>query len=168
MPYVTLAQLADIPGAVELAQVASDPDGALVDPTLLALTLLDADRSSYSADAIAAADRARTRIEGVIGEADALIDGYLAKRYTLPLASPPGLLSIWSRAIARYKLHGGRISDEKSDPVARDYRDALRFLEQIAAGKFSLGIADPETTAAALGDVRIDTGAKVFGREFLP
>lgn len=167
MSYVTLVQLAGIPGALELSQVASDPHGALVEPALLALTLIDGDRSSYPADEIAAADRTRERIEGAVAEADALIDGYLGKRYTLPLASPPALLAIWSRAIARYKLHGERISDEKTDPVVRDYRDALKFLSQIAEGKFSLGIEDP-AQSPGLGEVRIESGQKVFGRAYLP
>lgn len=168
MPYVTLQQLSEMPGALELAQVASDKHGALVDAVLLELTLLAGDRSAYPADEIAAADRAKARIEQAIAEADALVDGYLGRRYTLPLASAPGILTTWARAIVRYKLHGDRISGETTDPIVRDYRDALKFLEQIAAGKFSLGIDDPQSQGAANGDVRFDTGKKVFGREYLP
>lgn len=166
--YVTLLQLSEMPGALELAQVASDKHGALVDAALLELTLHDGDRSAYTADEIAAADRARERIEQASTEADALIDGYLGKRYTLPLAAPPGILTTWARAIVRYKLHGDRMSTETNDPIVRDYRDALKFLEQIAAGKFSLGIEDPSAQGSGEGEVRIDPGKKVFGREFLP
>lgn len=101
-------------------------------------------------------------------EYDALIDGYLGKRYTLPLANAPGILTTWARAIVRYKLHGDRLSTEGNDPIVRDYKDALKFLEQIAAGKFSLGIEDPSSQGNGLGEVRIDPGKKVFGREFLP
>ena len=168
MPYVTLPQLSEMPGALELAQVASDKHGALVNAALLELTLLDGDRSGYDPDDVAAADRARERIEQASTEADALIDGYLGKRYTLPLPSPPGILTTWARAIVRYKLHGDRLSTETNDPIVRDYRDALKFLEQIAAGKFSLGIEDPTSQGSGLGEVRIDPGKKVFGREFLP
>lgn len=166
--YVTLLQLSEMPGALELAQVASDKHGALVDAALMELTLLDGDRSGYSADDIAAADDARERIEQASAEADALIDGYLGKRYTLPLANAPGILTTWARAIVRYKLHGDRLSTEGNDPIVRDYKDALKFLEQIAAGKFSLGIEDPSSQGNGLGEVRIDPGKKVFGREFLP
>lgn len=168
MAYVTLAQLVDLPGSLELSQVASDKHGHLVEAELLELTLLDGDRSAWPADETAAADRARGRIETAVAEADALIDGYLGKRYTLPLSSPPGILATWARAIARYKLHGERVSDEKRDPVARDYRDALRFLAQVAEGKFSLGLEDPVAQGPVMGEVRIESGAKVFGREFLP
>lgn len=168
MPYVTLLKLAEIPGALELAQVASDQHAGIVDAVLMELTLIEGDRSGYDADAIAAADQAKARIEEAIGEADALIDGYLGKRYALPLASTPGILATWSRAIVRYKLHKDRITDERSDPIARDYRDALRFLEQVAAGKFSLGLDDPTTGASADGEVQFDSGHKVFGRRYLP
>ncbi len=162
--YVTLLQLSEMPGALELAQVASDKHGTLVDAALMELTLLDGDRSGY----IAAADDARERIEQAMVEADWLIDGYLGKRYTLPLSNAPGILTTWARAIVRYKLHGDRLSTEGNDPIVRDYKDALKFLEQIAAGKFSLGIEDPSSQGNGLGEVRIDPGKKVFGREFLP
>ena len=62
MPYVTLPQLSEMPGALELAQVASDKHGHRVDAALLELTLLDGDRSGYDSDDVAAADRARERI----------------------------------------------------------------------------------------------------------
>lgn len=166
--YLTLLQLSEMPGALELAQVASDKHSDLVDAALMELTLLDGDRSAYAAGEIAAADDAKQRIEQAMVEADWLIDGYLGKRYTLPLPSPPGILTTWARAIVRYKLHGDRLSREDNDPVVRDYKDAVKFLEQVAAGKFSLGLEDPSAQGLGEGEVRIDPGVKVFGRKFLP
>lgn len=168
MPYVTLLQLAESPGALELAQVASTQHSAVVDAELMEGTLRVEDRSAYTAGQIAAADEAKARILELIKEADGLIDGYLARRYALPLATPPGLLVTWARAIVRYKLHPDRDGDDRSDPVVRDYRDALKFLQQVSEGKFSLGIEDPTTGAAVVGDVRFESGAKVFGRQELP
>jgi phage gp36-like protein len=171
MSYVTLLQLAELPGALELSQVATDRHAAgIVDAQLMELTLTDGDRSAYSADDIAAADQARARIVQASGESDALIDGYIGKRYRLPLplTQIPTILTTWARAITRYKLHGERISSEPSDPIVRDYKDALRFLQQVAEGKFSLGIEDPEAQGNGPGEVRIDPGLKVFGREHLP
>lgn len=168
MRYVTLPQLSELPGALELAQVASDQHGELVDAELMELTLTDGDRSGYTPEQIAAADDAKARIQQASTEADALVDGYIGKRYKLPLASVPGILSTWARAITRYKLHQDRISDERSDPIARDYRDALKFLLQVFEGKFSLGVDDPEAQGPGPGEVRIDPGTKVFGREYLP
>ena len=168
MPYVTLPQRAEMPGALELAQVASDRHAAIVDAVLMESTLLDGDRSAWAPDQIAAADAARTRIETAMEEADGLIDGFLGRRYTLPLSKSPVLLVTWARAIVRYKLHGDRISTEDKDPIVRDYRDAMKLLQLIADGKFSLGVDDPGTAPGALGEIVIDPGQKVFGRKFLP
>jgi phage gp36-like protein len=168
MAYLTLASLAERPGAQELAQVASDAHQAVVAADLMEATLRGADRSAWTAPEIALADQAKARIEQSMGEADGIIDGYLARRYTLPLASTPSLLGTWARAIVRYQLHGNRSVDERSDPIARDYRDAIKFLEQVAAGKFSLGLDDPATGASAPGEIQIEPGTKVFGRGVLP
>jgi len=166
--YVTLTELAQIPGALELAQVASDQHGAVVDAELMELSLLAADRSAYTAPEIAAADAALVRITQAMTEAQSVIDGYLGKRYALPLATVPTILATWARSITRYRLHANRISDDRTDPIARDYRDAIKFLEQVAAGKFSLGIDDPLAGPSATSDVRFNPGYKVFGRGVLP
>lgn len=168
MQYVTLLQLAEIPGALELAQVASDQHGSVVDAALMELTLRAGDRSGWLSDDVAAADRAAARIIQAIDEASSVVDGYLARRYTLPLATTPGILVTWARAIVRYKLHSDRITDDRTDPVARDYRDAIRFLELVANGKFSLGVEDPTAGPGAAGEIQINPGSKVFGREHLP
>lgn len=167
--YITLAQLADAPGALELAQAASASyDAELIDAALMERTLRAQDRSGFDAVAIAAADAGAARISNLIDESCALIDGYLARRYTLPLATPPKLLTTWARAIVRYKLHPDRGGDERSDPVVRDYRDAIKFLGLVADGKFSLGIDDPAASPASDSEIRIELGAKVFGRGRLP
>lgn len=167
MAYVTLLQLAEAPGALELAQVASTSHEAVVDAELMDLTLRAGDRSAYSAGDIAAADEAKERINQAITETDGLIDGFIGRRYTLPLAAVPGILSGWARAIVRYKVQAWREGDERTDPIVRDYRDALRLLQLVADGKFSLGVEDPAATSS-LGTVQIDPGQKVFGRAVLP
>lgn len=171
MSYVTLLQLAELPGALELSQVATDQHASTpIDAELMELTLRDGDRSAYPLEEIALADQAKVRIEQAASETDALIDGYIGKRYRLPLplTKIPTILTTWARAITRYKLHGDRISGEPTDPIVRDYKDALKFLQQVADGKFSLGIEDPEAQGDGPGEVRIDPGYKVFGREHLP
>lgn len=170
MSYVTLPQLAEVPGALELAQVASDKHQRPVAAELMDLTLRGGDRAAFPAGEIARADTAAARITQVIAEADAVIDGFLGKRYALPLpiASVPSLLTTWARRIVRYQLHSDRISDERTDPIARDYRETLKLLAQVGKGEFSLGIEDPTTGTAAPGDIQINTGHKVFGREFMP
>ena len=170
MAYITPAELAERPGARELAQVAT-PDGKAV----IAFDLMDAslrglDRGAWSAEDIATADAALQRIDDAVAEADAVIDGYLVKRgYAVPMdlaaASTRKLIAGWSRAIARYLLQKDSISDEKTSPIARDYRDAQRLLQLTADGKFSLGAEDPQAPGAGPStDVRFAHPEPVFGR----
>lgn len=167
MPYLTPADMAERPGATELAQVASAQHGALVDYALMDATLRGSDRASWSPAEVAAADEALARIQDAVTEAESVIDGYLVRRgYPLPLSPVPALVTGWARSIARYLLHKDRISDDRTDPIARDYRDALKFLALTADGKFSLGAADP-VVAGSDTDVRFDSGKPVFGRDEL-
>jgi phage gp36-like protein len=166
VPYVSLPDLAERPGARELAQVASREHGQIVDYALMDATLRGTARTAWGSAAQADADAAAARITDAVAEADALIDGFLARRGYLPLDPVPGVVTAWSRAIARYLLHKGRISDDK-DPIVRDYRDALRLLQLTADGKFSLGADDAALAANRQGDVRFVGGSKVFGRDSL-
>jgi phage gp36-like protein len=166
--YISLPQLADSPGALELAQTASDAHGAIVNAELLDATLRDQDRSAFDPSAVAQADAVKARILELIEEAQAIIDGYLGKRYNLPLATVPSLVGSWARAIVRYRLNKDRVGDERSDPIVRDYATTIKFLQQVAAGYFSLGLQDPTTVAHTESAVLIDPGVKAFGRGVLP
>lgn len=167
MPYLTPADLAERPGATELAQVASAQHGALVDYALMDATLRGGDRASWDPAEVAAADEALGRIQDAVAEAESVIDGYLVRRgYPLPLSPAPPLVTGWARSIARYLLHKDRISDDRTDPIARDYRDALKFLALTADGKFSLGAEDP-VVAGGDTDVRFESGQPAFGRNEL-
>ena len=168
MAYVTPAQLAERPGARELAQVASASFAAPVAADLMEATLRGTSRAAWTADQIAAADDALARIVEAVTEADSIIDGFAAKReYTLPFSPVPQLVTGWSRAIARYKLHQDRISDESTDPIARDYRDAMKLLAALAKGEFFLGASDPIATAPDRLDVQFESSPSVFGRDQL-
>ncbi|MFO1495146.1 MAG: DUF1320 domain-containing protein [Lysobacterales bacterium] len=165
--YVTLAQLADAPGAKELSEVASSErlGSPLVDATLFDLTLRGVDRSAYSPDEISRADEAKVRVLSAVESADELINAHLARRLAVPQSSVPGVLVRIARALVRYELHKNLIGADQGHPVLRDYRDALRLLESIRDGKVTLGPQDPvaanESTA---GDVRFESSAPVFGR----
>ena len=174
MPYITTAELAERPGPREIAQAASSLTAPVVDYALMDATLRGQDRTAWTAEQTAAADAALQRVQDAVAEAGAVIDGYLAQRgYALPLVLPPtstgkSLLTAWSRAITRYLLLGMRVSDESKDPVARDYRDALKMLDRLAAGKLSLGGNDPAAPAnVSSTDVRFDAAPQVFSRREL-
>lgn len=141
--YITTAQLADRPGATELAQVASPERSAIVDATLMDAVLRGTDTSAYLPADVAVANEALATINDAIDAADGLIEGFLAKRgYALPLSPVPPVVVVWARALTRYTLHKDRITDPKTDPIGRDYQDALKLLQLTANGQFSLGITD--------------------------
>lgn len=168
MQYITAIQLAERPGAFELAQVATAEHVRPVPAALMEATLRGDDRSDWSADELLTADAALQRIEDAVGQAESLIDGYLAKRtYSLPLSPVPQLVTGWARDIARYLLHKDRKGKEDGDPIVRAYRDALKFLEQIVAGKFFLGGEDAIANNPNSLDVRFEASDNVFSRDQL-
>lgn len=168
MSYITAAQLAERPGARELAQVATADHQSVVADALMEATLRGEDRSAWTAPEIAIADDALARITDAMAEADSLINGFLARRgYTLPLAPVPPLVSGWARDITRYLLHKHRLGEDGKDPISRGYRDAMKLLQQTAQGAFSLGAQDPVTTGPAAVDVRFEADDNVFGRDQL-
>jgi phage gp36-like protein len=81
-----------------------------------------------------------------LADADAVINGSLAKRYRLPLAAVPDLVADLALSIAIYKLHV--FSPEPK--IKDDYLEALRTLRQIATGDQVLDLAglEPETSGA--------------------
>lgn len=164
MSYATPAQLADGPSrGVELAQLFN------LDTALLLATLDSADRSAWTPDEQAAADAAVATIEERIALADAEIDRHLAGRYTVPLSPVTyPILRVWSEWIARYLINRDRDrTSEETGRIERDYNRAIRALEQVAAGKLSLGASD--TTAAGSGGsgVQMTGNARMFSRDRL-
>lgn len=159
MAYITHQQLLDRPGSRELAEVASNEDGDMVPYELMALTLNGGDRSAFDEEQIADADAALARIDDAVADAGGVIDGYLRiAGYPLPLTPVPRLVVVWSRAITRYYLHKNRRTLESDDIIVRDYKDALRLLEQTAAGKLSLG-ADDEVVETGAGMPQVSNGS---------
>lgn len=98
-------------------------------------------------------------LDQALADASAEMEGYLARYAGQPLTLP--ILNLYACDIARYRLW----RDAASEEVRARYRDAIRFLEQVAKGAISLGAA----AEAAVGEntVSFTTGQKVFGREAL-
>jgi phage gp36-like protein len=84
-------------------------------------------------------------LAAVIKDADALIDGYVGGRYTLPLVFVPDLLANLSADIVRFRLYDQRAPEE----VRRRFEDALDVLKGIAAGTVVLPPGSTGATAAA-------------------
>jgi phage gp36-like protein len=109
MTYASLAQLIDRVG----------------EPMLIDLT--DRGEVATGAIVVAVVDRA-------LADADALIDGYLAARYQLPLAVTPALITDVAQAVALWKLH----VTTPEDKIKLDYDAALKTLREIAQGLIRL------------------------------
>lgn len=164
--YITLAELADRPGAVELSQVTQLPGKPPARPELLDAVLRGEETTSWPPAEVAVALEVVERIGSAVEEAQNLIDGYLRQRgYTLPLVKVHPILSSWGRSVVRYKLHQHRISDERTDPIVRDYRDAMKLMEQLANGKFSLGTTDTQKPAG--GPPMVDGPGRTFSMDSL-
>ena len=89
-------------------------------------------------------------IEGAIADADAEIDGYLAKRYAVPLSPAPKVINKFSKDIAVYNLFSRIGIDERT--YLNRYNAAIKFFELVADGKVSIGTeADDPASAAATG-----------------
>ncbi len=82
-----------------------------------------------------------------LANTDAVIDGYLAGRYALPLGSTPPLLADLALAIAIYKLH----PFEPDPKIVKDYDGAIATLGKISQGVVRLPLAgiEPESGGAA-------------------
>lgn len=105
---------------------------------LLALT----DRASVATGVVDSAVVAKA-----LTDASEVIDGYLAAKYVLPLASIPGIVADLCQSIAIYKLHITQ-PDEK---IVRDYQDALKALRDISDGRLRVPVAglDPASSDAS-------------------
>ena len=95
-----------------------------------------ADDSGTASDLTGA--EVQAAIVEAMAQADAEIDTYLATRYTLPLTTIPAIITRLSARMTVYYLTLRRQApDEKWKDV---YDRAVTMLEQMAAGKISIGV----------------------------
>jgi len=100
-----------------------------------------------------------TVMEQAIGDAQAVIDGYLRSAYTLPLATVPAELVRVCCDLARFHLFGDRVPDT----VQKRRDEAVSWLRDVAAKRVSLGLdAAGQDMPAAVGGVNYKTSAQVF------
>ena len=137
MTYATQADMVERFGHEELAQRTDRFEGLTIDEVVLGRALADA---------------------------DAEIDGYLATRYTLPLASTPAVLVRLACDITRYQLFGDKVPDS----VRQRYEDAVGVLKRLAAGSVQLAGVNAVLALGGAGNaVAVRTAARVFGRDQL-
>lgn len=133
MTYATQVDLVDRFGTVELAQRTNRVDGLTIDAVVLGRAL---------------------------GDADAEIDGYLATRYSLPLASTPVVLVRMACDLARYRLY----DDGVPDTVRQRYEDAVSLLKRMASGDVQLaGVTSVPAAGGSGNAVAARAPVRVFG-----
>ena len=101
-----------------------------------------------------------------LADADDEINGYLASRYALPLASAPKILTLHACDIARYRLY----KDRPTDSVRSRYEDAVKYLRAVGEGKLSLGLDQggaEVTTETGIVDYSLGADERVFTRDTL-
>jgi phage gp36-like protein len=132
MTYASQADMTERFGATELAQRTDRINGAVIDVAVLTRALVDA---------------------------DAEIDAYLAKRYTLPLETTPTSINRLACEIARYRL----FDDGVPETVRVRYQDAVSLLKRMASGEVQLaGITALATSGGSGNAVATRTDAKQF------
>lgn len=89
-------------------------------------------------------------VDRALADTDAMIDGYLAGRYALPLASTPALVADLALTIAIYKLH----REVATDMIVRNYDSAVAQLKLIGSGVIRLSVAGAEPASSGSSGVR--------------
>lgn len=83
-------------------------------------------------------------VDGALGDAASIVDGYVKTRYDLPLLNTPDLVRTWTVSIARYTLH----RNGAPEYVENDYKAAIRALQDLAKRLIDL---PPDATGASAG-----------------
>jgi len=93
-----------------------------------------------------------------LADTDAMIDGYLATRYTLPLEAVPGLVADLAMQIAIWKLH----VTEPDPKIAKDYDTALKLLRDIGTGAVRISAAGLEPAGSSANGVQVTDRERPF------
>lgn len=138
--------------------VQADVEAIVKDGYLIAMTNDDPDAVAVDTDVF----------DAVVAEAEAEVNAYLGRRYTLPLSVVPVLITRLTARLTRYLLYTSTPGDIK-EWLIKDYERIVSKLEQIRDGELDLGLdsggdaveATPNTGTA----VRASSRAPVFGRD---
>jgi len=94
-----------------------------------------------------------------IEDASALIDGYVAGRYPLPLAEVPAILKRIARDLVRYSL-----DVDPDDSVTKRRDEAVSYLKDLAKGNAALGVAQA-AEPHSLDVAEMQSDGHVFSRQ---
>lgn len=106
-------------------------------------------------------------IEIAIKDAVGEINGYLTKRYPLPLSPTPEAINKFAKDIALYNVfsRSGIDTGERESIYLTRYKAAVRFLENVAKGIIDIGARKVE--AKAHTGFNISSSPRLFSRRNL-
>jgi phage gp36-like protein len=97
--------------------------------------------------------------------ANSEVDGYLMSRYSVPVSAAPAFLIGLACDLARYHAAVGAARQTERDEVR--YKAAIKSLENIAAGKLSIGVTPAggqPAAASAQNVIMTNVRPNDFGR----
>jgi phage gp36-like protein len=100
------------------------------------------------------------KVEDAISDASELVDGYIGKRYAMPLPSTPLMVRGWVAALAREQLH---INTGKNTETVQAAADRARSqLVQLSKGDLSLPFPDGAEAPTSSSGTPISSGDRVL------
>lgn len=100
-----------------------------------------------------------------LADADAMIDAYLGKVYSLPLTVTPPVLVKIAADLARSYLHGE--SADKDSIVTRNAKAAMDWLRDVSKGLISIDDGGEQPAQAGDGAIKANPSTRVFRRDTL-
>ncbi|WP_018750704.1 phage protein Gp36 family protein [Paenibacillus sanguinis] len=106
-------------------------------------------------------------IAGAIADAAGEIDGYLAKRYPVPLSVVPKAINKFAKDIAIYNLFSriGIDESEKDKNYLNRYNAAIRFFENVAKGMIDIGVSGVGNAQKASAAFSAHSSERRFSRD---
>lgn len=106
--------------------------------------------------------------EQAVDDAQAEIDGYLAKRYNVPFSKTPKVINKFAKDIALYNLvsRKGVDESEREKTYLTRYNSAIAFLTKVAEGKIDIGVPEGNSTEdAAKNGFSMKSSRRTFTRD---
>lgn len=108
--------------------------------------------------------------EDAVADACAEIDGYIGKRYRVPLAKCPQIIRKLAKDIAVYNLASrtGIDEDDRENTIYIRYKNAISFLLLVAKGTADIGTEEDGSTpdgGMAANGFRMRSSDRTFSRE---
>lgn len=127
-------------------------------------SMVDEGAMIYLTDDNGSGEIDESKIDNAINDADSEINGYLQKRYPLPLPSIPKVINKLSKDITLYNLFSRRgiDKDKNDDTVLQRYKNAVKFLENLSKGVVELGIAARQVKSIV--GINLSSNRKLFSR----